>query len=130
MKKLSLIIIAFVALLSLNSVSSHEKSKMINSGDSAVCVVSDEPIEEGKGIKLSYLGKEYTLCCQGCVGEFEAASIKYTNGVATCPICNHDDGNESITSVHKGVTYYFCAKGCKEKFEKNPEKILEQYNKQ
>lgn len=130
MNKLSLLIIAFVALLSLNSVSSREKSQTVNSGDSAVCLVSGEPIEAGKGINVSYLGKEYTFCCEGCVSEFKAASIKYTGGVATCPICNHDDGSESISTTYEGITYYFCANGCKEKFEKNPEKVLEQYNKQ
>ena len=26
-----------------------------------------------------------------------------------------------LTSVYKGETYYFCAKGCKEKFDQDPE---------
>lgn len=98
------------------------------SGDSAICVVSGETIEDGKGTKLMYLGKEYNFCCEGCVGEFKAASIKYTDGKAICPICNHDDGKESITSTYNETAYYFCTKGCKEKFEKDPEKVLEKYN--
>jgi YHS domain-containing protein len=131
MKKLSLLAVLFLAVLAFSSSSSAKITfDKPQSGDSAVCLVSDEPIEEGKGIKLMYLGKEYAFCCEGCVGEFKAASIKYTDGKATCPICNHDDGNESITSSHEGITYYFCAKGCKEKFEKNPEKVLQEYNKQ
>lgn len=105
-----------------------DKPLIINSGDSAICVVSGETIEDGKGTKLMYLGKEYNFCCEGCVGEFKAASIKYTNGKAICPICNHDDGKESITSTYNETAYYFCTKGCKEKFEKDPEKVLEKYN--
>ncbi|MCX5973842.1 MAG: YHS domain-containing protein [Coprothermobacterota bacterium] len=29
-------------------------------------------------------------------------------------------------SVYKGKTYYFCAKGCKVAFEKDPEKYITQ----
>lgn len=128
MKNLSLLALLFLAVLAFSSLTSAKINlDKPQSGDSAVCIVSDEPIEAGKGIKYIYLGKEYTLCCQGCVGEFEAASIKYTNGIATCPICNHDDGSEAISTTHEGITYYFCAKGCKEKFEKDPEAVLEKY---
>jgi YHS domain-containing protein len=95
----------------------------------AVCPVSKEEFKAGAGKKISYLGKEYEFCCDGCVAEFKAEPIGYTGGVATCPICNHDDGSSSITMMHKGIKYYFCAEGCKTKFSKNPEKILEEYNK-
>lgn len=29
-----------------------------------------------------------------------------------------------ITSVYKGGTYYFCSKGCKAKFDANPERFM------
>jgi Cu+-exporting ATPase len=46
------------------------------------------------------------------------------NLVAKDPVCNMDvdEKKAAATSVYKGETYYFCAKICKEKFEKEPEK--------
>jgi YHS domain-containing protein len=130
MKNLSLLVILFLALIAFsNSSSGKIASEKPQLSDSAICIVSGEVIEEGKGTKLSYLGKEYIFCCEGCVGEFKAASIKYTDGKAICPICNEDDAKETITTSHDGITYYFCNNKCKEKFSNNPEKVLEKYNK-
>jgi len=46
--------------------------------------------------------------------------------MAKDPVCNMnvDEAKAAATSVFKGVTYYFCAKSCKEKFDKEPEKFL------
>jgi len=37
------------------------------------------------------------------------------------PVCsmNVDEKKAAATSTYKGKTYYFCAKVCKEKFDKN-----------
>jgi len=35
---------------------------------------------------------------------------------------NVDEKKAAATSIHKGETYYFCAKMCKEAFDKDPEK--------
>jgi Cu+-exporting ATPase len=35
-----------------------------------------------------------------------------------------DEKNPPATSVYKGKTYYFCSKGCKITFDKNPEAYL------
>jgi len=45
--------------------------------------------------------------------------------MAEDPVCNMkvDEKKAAATSVHKGTTYYFCAKSCKEKFDKDPEKF-------
>jgi YHS domain-containing protein len=45
--------------------------------------------------------------------------------VAKDPVCNMsvDEKKAAATSVYKGKTYYFCAKVCKEKFDKEPEKF-------
>lgn len=94
-----------------------------------VCPVSKEEFAQGKGKKISYLGKDYELCCDGCVAEFKAESIGYTGGKAICPICNDDDGSAEITTMHEGIKYYFCNENCKTKFSKDPEKILKEYNK-
>lgn len=42
------------------------------------------------------------------------------------PVChmNVDESKAAATSVYKGKNYYFCAKGCKEKFDKEPEKYV------
>jgi Cu+-exporting ATPase len=41
------------------------------------------------------------------------------------PVCNMnvDEKKAAATSIYKGTTYYFCAKGCKDKFDKDPEKF-------
>ncbi len=42
------------------------------------------------------------------------------------PVCgmNVDESKAAATSSYKGQTYYFCAKVCKESFDKDPEKYL------
>lgn len=47
--------------------------------------------------------------------------------MAKDPVCNMnvDEKKAAAISVYKGVTYYFCAKACKDKFDKEPETYLE-----
>jgi len=42
------------------------------------------------------------------------------------PVCNMkvDRKKAAATSEYRGETYYYCAKGCKEAFDKEPEKFL------
>lgn len=42
------------------------------------------------------------------------------------PVCGMDVTPETAAdkSEYKGVTYYFCAPGCKRSFDKDPEKYL------
>ena len=42
------------------------------------------------------------------------------------PVCgmNVDPAKAAATFAHKGTTYYFCCKGCSEKFQADPEKYL------
>jgi YHS domain-containing protein len=44
--------------------------------------------------------------------------------MAIDPVCgmNVDESKAAATSSYKGQTYYFCAKVCKESFDKDPEK--------
>jgi YHS domain-containing protein len=46
--------------------------------------------------------------------------------MAKDPVCGMmvDEKTAPATSAYKGQTYYFCAKGCKIAFDKNPEKFL------
>jgi Cu+-exporting ATPase len=42
------------------------------------------------------------------------------------PVCKMtiEDKNAVATSTYKGTTYYFCAKGCKKNFDKDPESFV------
>jgi YHS domain-containing protein len=42
------------------------------------------------------------------------------------PVCGMevDESKAAATSDYKGQTYFFCAKGCKATFDKEPEKYL------
>ena len=46
--------------------------------------------------------------------------------MAKDPVCGMevDDKRAAATSIYKENTYYFCAKGCKIAFDKEPEKYL------
>jgi Cu+-exporting ATPase len=48
--------------------------------------------------------------------------------MAIDPVCGMDvkESEAAGTSVYKGNTYYFCALGCKKKFDENPEAYLKQ----
>jgi YHS domain-containing protein len=51
--------------------------------------------------------------------------------MAKDPVCNMnvDEKKAAATSSYKGKTYYFCAKLCKEKFDKDPEKFVQKEEK-
>lgn len=46
--------------------------------------------------------------------------------MARDPVCGMevDENTAKHKTKHMGKTYYFCAAGCKEAFEKNPNKYL------
>ncbi len=46
--------------------------------------------------------------------------------MALDPVCKMevDENSAEWTSEYKGKTYYFCAPGCKEYFDADPEKYL------
>lgn len=52
--------------------------------------------------------------------------------MAKDPVCNMevDEKKAAATSEYKGKTYYFCAKSCKEKFDKEPENYLKKYEEE
>ena len=45
--------------------------------DMAVCPVSGEMIQPGKGVTLEYKGKTYTFCCEKCPKKFQENPEKY-----------------------------------------------------
>lgn len=46
--------------------------------------------------------------------------------MATDPVCRMalDEKKAEFSSEYKGTTYYFCGDGCKERFERRPERYL------
>ena len=86
-----------------------------------LCPVTGETIE-GEGAKFTYMGKEYTFCCEGCISKFKSEPANYTTEI-TCPI-KGDEANKDISTVYNGVKYYFCCPPCIKKFEAEPEKYL------
>ena len=48
------------------------------------------------------------------------------------PVCGMsvDEKSAAATSEYKGQTYYFCSKGCKVAFDKDPEKYLKSQGEQ
>lgn len=44
------------------------------------------------------------------------------------PVCGMmvEEAPDAITYEYKGKTYYFCSRGCRRAFEKDPEKILKE----
>ncbi len=44
--------------------------------------------------------------------------------MAKDPVCEMtvDESNPAATSEYKGKTYYFCASGCKQAFDEDPER--------
>lgn len=48
------------------------------------------------------------------------------------PVCKMevDEDKASATSEYKGKKYYFCAPGCKQAFEQDPEKYIAEEKEQ
>jgi Cu+-exporting ATPase len=89
------------------------------------CPVSGESLDgaEGDPVTYTYLGKEYTFCCAGCVKKFKAEPMNYIKDELTCPVMG-EAASKDVSTVVDGVKYYFCCAGCISKFEKNPDKYL------
>jgi Cu+-exporting ATPase len=62
----------------------------------------------------------------GCVVTRKVHLEKDVNQMTKDPVCGMmvDEEKAAATSEYKGKTYYFCARGCKAAFDKNPEKYL------
>ncbi len=54
-------------------------------------------------------------------------TIKDTQGKTIDPVCGMkvEPGRTKLVSIHKGNIYWFCADGCREAFEADPDKYLE-----
>ena len=56
---------------------------------------------------------------------------KEVREMAKDPVCgmNVDEKKAAATYEYKGITYYFCSVGCRDKFVKAPEKFIKQETK-
>lgn len=74
-----------------------------------------------------YNGKTYYFCMEGCKEKFVKEPAKYVRAdenKVTCPVSGSTFNKSEAygSKEYNGKTYYFCCAGCKEKFEKDPEK--------
>ena len=79
--------------------------------------------------KFTYVhnDKTYYFCNEECKDKFVKAPgnyIRADEGIVTCPVSGESFKKSEFTESmdYEGKTYYFCCAGCKDKFEKNPEK--------
>jgi len=95
-----------------------------------ICPVSGETIDgaEGAPVNFTYLGKEYTFCCAGCVKKFKAEPMSYIKDDLKCPVMG-ETADKNVSTIVDGVKYYFCCAGCIKKFEKDPAKFLNKNDK-
>jgi YHS domain-containing protein len=79
---------------------------------SDVCVLSNNP---DKSCPLKLSKKKLEIKC-----------LKEVEKMAIDPICKMavDEKTAEFISEYKGTKYYFCAPGCKNAFDENPEKYL------
>jgi len=59
----------------------------------------------------------------GCAAPEPALGVRSTEVTVRCPVSETDtDPRNAQTAQYGGKTYYFCCAGCKEAFEKDPER--------
>lgn len=122
-------------------------------GDITKCPVTGDVFTIAEDtFSTQYEGKAYYLCCDGCEKKFLADPVGYlteaprsestTNAadvlpndgtrkvgdITKCPVSGDvfKVSSESASTEHKGGTYYFCCKGCINKFKANPERFTRQ----
>jgi YHS domain-containing protein len=127
MKKLIIMAIAILFLLPGIVFSAEKELK-----PQTTCPVLGDKID--KNVYLDYEGQRIYFCCAGCKDTFLKDPEKYfkkieDDGVLLesvqkkCPVMGDKiDKKEYID--YKGRRVYFCCAGCKEKFNKEPEKYL------
>src|SRR5450755_2956020 len=114
-----------------------------------VCGMTVDPFKAAASIE--HAGRLYHFCCKGCAEKFSADPAKFLSpgykpgGMAAPiqiggvpiqtapklerdPVCgmNVDQSRAAATMTHEGTTYYFCSRGCADKFKADPQKYLAQ----
>jgi Cu+-exporting ATPase len=83
--------------------------------------------KEDAKFTLVHNDKTYYFCTEECKDKFVKAPGNYIRAdedAITCPVSGESFKKSEFTESidYEGKTYYFCCTGCKDKFEKNPEK--------
>jgi YHS domain-containing protein len=129
MKKVLIVLpLLFIALL-LNTRDIYSAGSVFSALADSVshCIVSGDEFT-GEGVGVQYLGKNISLCNDGCIMAFKKEPAKFLKEGLLCSPCNDYDGKKDISSVHNGTKYYFCGSGCKKEFENDPDKILDEFS--
>ncbi|HVP55143.1 MAG TPA: heavy metal translocating P-type ATPase [Candidatus Eisenbacteria bacterium] len=112
-----------------------------------VCGMTVDPSKAASSIE--HEGKLFHFCCKACAEKFQSDPAKYLSpsykpaGMQSTvqlgavplhlaaklerdPVCgmNVDAAKPAATVAHKGSTYYFCCRGCADKFSADPDKYL------
>ncbi|HKW73870.1 MAG TPA: YHS domain-containing protein [Candidatus Dormibacteraeota bacterium] len=112
-----------------------------------VCGMTVDPA--GSSHRAEHDGTTYYFCSAACQSAFERNPARYTSpairdghvleagqpsegeemeakGAAIDPVCGMsvDKSTAEYRSFRDGQTYYFCSAGCKQAFDKDPEKYL------
>ena len=116
-----------------------------------VCGMSVDPVTAAEHVE--YMGTHNYFCSAGCRSKFEQDPARYTaqvvevahaghlshslgtaavpggeleNQSAIDPVCGMsvDVERAEYRSFQKGETYYFCSAGCKETFDRDPDKYI------
>ena len=106
-----------------------------------VCGMSVDPATAAA--KVDHAGKAYYFCSKHCAHVFQQEPTQYLSGAhkpampqhahvampsvpKKDPVCGMkvDAAKAAGKHEHKGKTYYFCSKGCREKFKADPERYL------
>ena len=121
----------------------QSKDKQTQTLEQTVCPVMGGKIN--KDVFTEYKGKKVYFCYPGCKEKFEKDPEKYiaklpqfkqaepAKKVEEAPagteqkVCPLMGGaiNKALFTEYKGRKVYFCCAGCKQKFEKEPEKYLD-----
>ncbi len=83
--------------------------------------------KEDAKFTLVHNDKTYYFCTEECKDKFVKAPGNYIRAdedAITCPVSGESFKKSEFTESidYEGKTYSFCCAGCKDKFEKNPEK--------
>ena len=148
MKKLILLTITAVALLGTGSLYAGdiEDGNVYFTDDEGVkhfiCpVMGTDTVVEPNTTYSDVDGKRYYYCCPGCKSQFEADPASFISKMnlpgnvvkiddqgthIMCPVTGETAlmTEDNGFSDYNGRRYYYCCPGCKEQFDKNPEKYL------
>ena len=138
--KLNVLFVLIVMFFSLALVSAQEKQdccdnhpvgelsgatsdSVSSTQTTATCIVSGEPIAEGKAVTFRYMGNDFNFCCENCLAKFKKEPLNYINDQMLCPVMG-DPVSKEFFVEHEGTKYYLCCESCLKRFRKDPEQYI------